>query len=89
MAKHPAIMMKFAKACDQSAGKREIMKWVGKDLVDSKPLFPDADDAELSTIYEIYLKDDCRVHTESRNSRSRMASNTRTSLPNGRKRKVR
>jgi len=63
MAKHPAIIMKFAIACDQSAGKREITKWVGRDIVDSKPLFPDADDAELSTIYEIYLKDDCQVHT--------------------------
>lgn len=57
MSDRPAIMLKFGAAGDESTRKRAIQKWVGKDLVDTRQLFPETDDAELSTLFEIYLKD--------------------------------
>lgn len=57
----PAVMLKFLSPGSASARNDEIKVWLGDDLVESKPLFPDADDEQLSTIFEIYLKDGIRV----------------------------
>ena len=53
------IMVKFRKSADQSARQRELEKWIGNQLAKSKPLFPEDDDDELSTMFEIYLHDPC------------------------------
>ncbi len=57
MSSQPTIMVKFVDCRDLSERQRQIQKWVGNDLLDASPLFPDADDAELSTLFEIRLKD--------------------------------
>ncbi len=57
MADHVAIMVKFCKSADQSARQRELEQWLGKQLTKSNPLFPGDDDDELSTMFEIYLRD--------------------------------
>jgi hypothetical protein len=61
MADHPTIMVKFNAAASNSARQREIQSWVGDDLVVAKPLFPDADDEDLSTLFQVDVKENCQA----------------------------
>ena len=61
MSKTPAVMVKFDEARDQSARTSEIKELVGNELVESRPLFPDSEDVELSTLFEIVLKANCQA----------------------------
>lgn len=57
MADQAAIMLKFCKSANQAARMRELESWLGEQLVKSNPLFPGDEDEQLSTVFEIYLRD--------------------------------
>jgi len=42
--------------------KRFCFGCIGKDLMESKPVFPDAEEEELATLYEIRVKNESNVN---------------------------
>ncbi len=52
------IMVKFQRASQGSRRKKELAKWIGESLVTAEPLFPDDEDAELSTLYALLVRGD-------------------------------
>ena len=59
MADPTPIMVKFTTPGKVAKLQRAILGWVGEQLLESKQVFPDSEDDELSTMFEVYLKSGC------------------------------
>ncbi len=52
------IMVKFQQASHSAGRMEELARRIGKALVKAEPLFPDDEDAELSTLYALLVRGD-------------------------------
>jgi hypothetical protein len=52
------VIVKLRHPGDRGAQARLIAKLVGEDLAEAAPLFPDDDEPDLCTLYEVRLRED-------------------------------
>lgn len=61
MVKPRVVIVKFRQMRALSERQRSIRALVGKDLIEAEALFPDSDEPELATLYEVRLREDVNV----------------------------
>lgn len=61
MSDESLIIVKFLKESDQETRQAEIRDLVGETIEKLQPLFPGDESEELSTLFELYVRDEDKV----------------------------